>query len=257
MDRVRDAERAVAVSARPFVGDSVSKAADADVRDAHPGAVDRDEPVDAALELLIKEVLHTPQIPQALFPNRRDERDGAVRLSAAPGERPYDGEQHGQAAAVIADAGSPDDVALTRSSNRRVFWKHRVEVRAEHQVRTRRKASALADDVAGAIDPDVREAERLERLLQRPRAPLFLEWRRGNLAQTYLIFDDLRLIAPDALERRLRRDVLEQPFADGSGALLRGNAHAAEGVENDKRQKRDRDRACHTLSIVTSSNWKR
>ena len=83
VDRIRHAERAVAVTARALVRDLVAIAADRAARDAESRAVDRDEVVDLALELVREEVPRAAQVAGPFLADVGDEVDRAVRLELA------------------------------------------------------------------------------------------------------------------------------------------------------------------------------
>ena len=72
-----------------------------------------------------------------------------------------------------------------------------------HQVRPRCIRPARSPEhVSGAVDADVLQAQRLERLAECLRAPAFLERRRGDLAEPNLLLEQLRLSPRDSVERR-------------------------------------------------------
>ena len=91
--------------------------------------------------------------------------------------------------------GAFEDVALARDLDVGAFGEDGVEVRGEHQVRTRGLAGPHADHVAGRVDAHVLQAEFLEQALQLLPANGLLEGRRGNFAEAGLQLQDARLIA--------------------------------------------------------------
>ena len=181
--RVRHAERAVAVAAGPFEGHLVAVAAHADVRDAEPGAVHRDELIDLSLEAVEEEALHAAQIAQPFLADIRDERDGAGSFHVAVIQRADYREHDGQSAAIVADARRFEDVALARDFDVGAFGEDGVEVRGEYQVGVRGLAGPDADHVAGRVDAYVAQTQFLEEALQLLPADGFLEGRRGNFAE--------------------------------------------------------------------------
>ena len=191
-----NAERAVAVPARPLERDAIAQAADRDVRDAEAGAVDRDEAIDLPLHAFVEEILHAAQIAEAFFADRADKRDRARRLDLRLVHRAHDREQHGETAAVVADAGTAQDVAFALDLDVGAFGKHGVEVRGEHEARPRLRAGPIAEHVAFLVDAHVLQAELAEHLRVDLGALRFLERRRLDLAQPNLILDGLRLRWP-------------------------------------------------------------
>ena len=82
LNRVGHAESAVTVAAGSFESDLIAVAADADVSDTQAGSVDGDELVDAALQRLVKELLHTAEVAETLLADVGDKGDRAGRLHA-------------------------------------------------------------------------------------------------------------------------------------------------------------------------------
>ena len=155
---IHRAERSEAVAAGPFERDAESRAADGDVRDAEPFAVDRDEPIDPVLQRLVEEALHAAQVAEPFFADRADERDRAWRRHAGFVQRPRDGKKIGKPAAIVADAGSAKHIAVPSNFDVGAARKHRIEVRADDDVRPGVRARPLADDVAFGVDADVLQA---------------------------------------------------------------------------------------------------
>ena len=144
LNRIDHAEGAVAVAAGALERDAVAQAADGDVRDAEPGAVDRHEPIDLALHAFAKQILHAAQIAEPFLAHRADKGDRAgrlrgcaltiVRATASRTARPRQS----------SPMPGPRSIAPSRFTvDRRAFGKHGVEVRAEHQVRPRLRCRAV------------------------------------------------------------------------------------------------------------------
>src|SRR5687768_11088972 len=104
MDRVGNAERAVAVATGSLVGDAISVAADCTVGRTETCTIDRDEVVDLALQLGREQVSDTPQIARAFLADVADEVNRAGVLDVGALECARNREHDGQAAAVIANA---------------------------------------------------------------------------------------------------------------------------------------------------------
>ena len=202
LDRVRGAERRVAVPAGPLERHAVAAAAHGRVDQEQPGAVDRDEPVDPPLHRVAEELLHPAQVAEPLLADVRHEGHGAIRLDAGAVERAGHGQQDRQPPAVVPDAGPREDGPVALDPDVGAFREHRVEVRRHHKLWPRQHTRAIAEDVARLVDADVCEAQLLEGRFHRLRSRRLLERGRGDLAQADLIGDDLRLVVPDAVERR-------------------------------------------------------
>ena len=130
LNRVGHAERAIAVAARSLERHLVPIAAHADVGDAQARAVHRDELIDLSLETLVEQLLHAAQVAEALLADVRDKGDRARRLDVGLVQRADHAEHHGQPAAIVADAGPFQDVAVARDFDVRAFGEDGVEVRA-------------------------------------------------------------------------------------------------------------------------------
>ena len=131
VNRVGNAERAVAVAARPLERHPVPMASDGDVRNPEAGPVHGDEPVNLTFQRLVEQGLHAAQVAEPFLPHRADKRNRARRGHVGLVHRANHGEQHRQAAAVVADAGSLEDVSLARDPDVGVLGKDRVEMRGE------------------------------------------------------------------------------------------------------------------------------
>src|SRR5215475_11939926 len=106
MDRTRQSECAVAVPAGAANRHSVTHNTDGRVCDLQPRPVDRDEMSDPVFEFVIEEAPNPAQVPQTLFADIGDEEDGPDGFNPGFIERAGDGEDDGQAATIISDAGA-------------------------------------------------------------------------------------------------------------------------------------------------------
>ena len=133
------------------------------MRNTESGTIHGDERVDAALQLLVEEVLDAPQVAQPFFPDRADERDAARRLQIALVHRPNHADEHGEAPAVVRDARTLDAVPRSRRLHVGALGENGIEVGAEDDVGSRRLARPLTQNIADGVDADVLQPERFER----------------------------------------------------------------------------------------------
>ena len=244
MQRIGHAEGAIAVPARPLEGRAVPLAADPAVGDLQAAAVDRHEPIDRRHALRPEEVLDAPQVAEPLLPHRPDKRDGAWRGDSRLLQRPHDAEQHGQAATIVGDPRSVQPAAAARDPHGRAFGKHRVQMGAEHQMRTVATASPLADDVADGIDAHLAEPQGLERLPVHLGAGAFLEGWCRHLAQSDLPLEDPGLERRGPAERGGDVGASQQAPAEFGGSLLAAGdaADKAEAAHQQGAQEGSSDR---------------
>ena len=111
-----------------------------------------------------------------------------------------DGQQGGQAGAVIGDAGTVQPAIRIDGDFFVVARrKHRIEMRGQGDVGAFAVLHRMGDHVAGAID--ARDAAEGAELRQHPLgALLFEESGRGNAAELQLLFGDPLLVAGKALQ---------------------------------------------------------
>ena len=114
------------------------------------------------------------QVAEPLLADVGDEGDRSRRRDLRLLQQPDDADEHGQAAAVVADARSLQHGALARDLDVGLFGEHRVEVRGDDQMRARLRPGPLAEHVALAVDAHVLQPELLERPLEHlgPRCSL-------------------------------------------------------------------------------------
>ena len=184
-------------------------APDRDVGDVHAGAIDRDEAIDLIFQRRAKSS-YTREVAEPFFPDVGHEGDGARRRYLRLLHFADDGDEHGQAAAIVADARAMEDASLTLHFDVGAFGKHSVEVRGDDDAGSRRGAGVVAEDVPHLVHAHTLQAELFEDALQLPAPDFFFEWRRWNLAEANLVRDSLRLACLRPVERRFHRRVLQQ-----------------------------------------------
>src|SRR5262245_64113620 len=106
MNRVGDPKCAVTVPAGPPVGHAVTVAAHGAAGHAQPGAVDGNEVVDLAFHFRVEKVAHAAQVPRSFLTYIAHEIHRATSLQTGFFEGTSHGQHYGQAAAVIANAGT-------------------------------------------------------------------------------------------------------------------------------------------------------
>src|SRR5262249_48287073 len=111
-----------------------------------------------------------------------------------------DRDERRKPSAVIADARTCKYGSVPLHAHARAFGKNGVEMRRNDDMWSRGDAGSRPKDVPRLVDANVQKAEMLELQLERVGATLFLERRRGNLAEADLIVDDGG-IRPDGVER--------------------------------------------------------
>ena len=193
---------------RPFVGDLVAVAPHGPVGDPQTGAVDRDEVVDTPFELVTEQVLDATKVANPLLTHRPDEDDRAFRFELHLLHGPGHGKYHGQPTAVIADPGAAQQITLTGDRHVGTRRENGIEVGREHHSRPITNSWALADGVALGIDADLLETERIQAPAVLLGTLLFMEWRRGDLADRHLVVQGLRLGGPQVLQGTLHRRVI-------------------------------------------------
>jgi hypothetical protein len=107
-------------------------------------------------------------------------------------------------------------------------------VRGQHEVGPRGGAGALAEHVAGPVQPDVAQPERLEARLHRGSARRLPERRGGDRGDLGLVLHDARLTPAGSVEGGLYRGVGKQG-RDDVARLAIGLGHAERGqAERDQ-----------------------
>ena len=160
MDRTRQSEGPIAVSARAPKRRPVARRSDGNVGDAKTGPVNGHETIHITRQLGPEEMRDTAEVAQALLPHRPNERDrpGGLHLPAV--ERTCDTEHDGEPAAIVTDAWTVEHVAVPRHRHVGPFGKDSVQMGAEDEVGPRTPTGALAQHVADRIDADALQTER-------------------------------------------------------------------------------------------------
>ena len=126
-----------------------------------------------SFSVVVEQLLHAAQIAEPFLADVGDERDRARRLDVGLLHLADDRDHHREAAAVVADARSLEQVALALHLDVGAFGEHRVEMRREHEMRMRGRARIVAEHVADLVDAHVLQPELREDALQLlRRAPL-------------------------------------------------------------------------------------
>ncbi len=195
---VGEAEGSVGVAAGAGEGDLVAKAADADGYDVgEVVAVDGDEAVDLAFEGGVEEGLGAAGIAEAFLADVGDKGDGAAGFEGGGLEGVDEGEEAGEAAAIVADAGRGVGGAGVFDVDVGAFGEDGVLVGGDDEVGVGLDAGAVAEDVAGGVDADVFEAGGGEEALELEAAGLLVEGRRGNLGEADLFVNKVGLAGLD------------------------------------------------------------
>ena len=211
------------------------------------GAVHRDELIDLPLEAVEEEALHAAQIAQALLADIGDEGDGAGGCHAAVIEGADDRQHDRKTAAIVADAGAFQDLALAGDFDVGAFREDGVEVGGEYQVRPRGLAGPDADHVAGRVDAYVAQAKFLKQALQFLPANRLLEGRRRNFAEPDLQVDGARLIALRGFHGGAHGGVIAQ-----FGRRL-GQANSRRDEQQSRSKRHDSE--CHKPPTRNITRW--
>jgi len=98
-----------------------------------------------------------------------------------------DGEDDGESATVVADAGSLEPRPVAAHCDIDAVTEHGIEVRAQDDARRGAGTGALRDHVSFGVDPDPLQVEQLQATLVLGRAQSLLERRRRHLAELNLL----------------------------------------------------------------------
>ena len=128
------------------------------VLEVEPRTVHRNEVVDLALEAVREEVARAAEIPLPFLADVADEIDRAGGLDVRALKGADDGEHDGEPAAVVADAGTGERRPIALDLDVRALREDGVEVSLDEHCRSAARAAPLGDDVADAVDADVRQA---------------------------------------------------------------------------------------------------
>src|SRR5262249_19679246 len=141
------------------------------------------------------------QIAQPFFADVGDEEDRPFGFDLRLVQGASDGEDDGQAATIISDAGARKDLTVAFNLHVRAFGKYSVEVSRQDERRPAGRARAFADDIARAVNADIFQSEFGEALFEMLGAFLFLKRRRGDFAGSDLVVDSVRFAGLQIFER--------------------------------------------------------
>jgi hypothetical protein len=155
-----------------------------------------------------------------------------------------DCDQHGETAAVVADAGPEEYGVLSLDVHIRPVGKDRVQMGRNHDMGMSGGTRTLAEDITGRVDADVLQSTLLEHPPDDLGARHFPEGRRGNLRQANLRFEGLRFISHRERQSGLDRRALRQGEHERvlSGWHLAGADHDAGSQPQHQR----RAHVCHS-----------
>ena len=138
------------------------------------------------LELLIEEVAHAAQVPRPLFTHigHEDHAAGGVHMVLLIGAS--DREHHGEAAAVVADAGGVQSRAVLFDMDVGALGEDRIEVTGDDDGGLGARACALGDDIPHGINARG-ETQRLKAAFHLGATHGLLEGRGGDLADGTLL----------------------------------------------------------------------
>src|SRR5262245_33129850 len=214
MDRIGQPEGAVAVTAGTFESDPVAITPYPDVGNPEPRAIDGNKTIDPAFETLVEKVLNAAQVPEPFLAHGTDECERSIGLDVVAVQRVDDANDHGKAAAIVADSRPSDEKAVARCLHHSPLRKDCIKMRAEDQVRARRPAGSLTQDVANLVDPYVPQSQFLEATFVGFGALALLERRRRYFAKTDLLFQELRFALLHRVECRAQRRISDQARSD-------------------------------------------
>ncbi len=133
-----------------------------------------------------------------------------------------DGQNHGQPATIVADAGAFQNRAFAFDAHVRAFGKHCVQMRGQRQHRPIAFAWAFAQHVADFINANVFQSQLGEALFEPRAATLFLKGGRGNFANGDLFLNRSRFSGFQVFQRLFDVGQIENPFDGGFGGLRLG-----------------------------------
>ena len=177
-----------------------------------------------------EQVADAAQVALALLPDIADEEEVLLGLDPGGVERADEGQQHREAAGVVADAGREELRAFAPDGAVRALGEDRVEMGRDDDHLAVGPAAADAGDVADGVAAHLLETELAEHRLIGQRAALLLEGRGGDLGQRDDLLDQAVMLAAERCDGRLelrRSDDLRDleghgvPFAGRSDGLVR------------------------------------
>ncbi len=144
----------------------------------------------------VDESAHAAEVAFAFFADIGDEENCAARFDSGFMDRARDGDQCGQAGAVVGNSRRVQAFGVAANFHFGAGRKDGVEMRGEHDDFFVGDARKLGDDVAGFVDRDAEAAIGEERP-HGVSARRFLKWRRGNFGDA-----DLLLVNPVVIARK-------------------------------------------------------
>ena len=221
-------------------------AADRDMGEVEASPIDRDEPIDRTAPRFVEQRLHAAEIAQSFFADVGDKSDRAGRPHASAIQRAHNRHQHGESSAVVADAQPPQHRTLPGDLHVGFLRKDCVEVRGNHQVRTRRRTDPLAADIADLVDAHIPKSQTCEFAPQHIGPRRLFKRRRRHLAKPDLVFNGLRLAAASQAERRLDAGILEERLHDGVWLLRAGPNGQEQHRAHERRPSHDSTAVRHS-----------
>src|SRR5262245_21042992 len=190
VNRTGQSESAVTVSTGAAISHAIARHPDCAVCDVEACAVYGNEMGCPSFHFAIEKMAHAAKIAQPLFADIGDEDDRAFGFDPGLIEGLDTREDHGQPAAIIADAGNRDDVAAPFNLEFGLFGKDCVEMRSKHEYRGRPIPSgAFSDDVADLVNPHVFQSQLDKTLFEVFGASGFFKGRSGDLTDFHLFIN--------------------------------------------------------------------
>jgi hypothetical protein len=200
MSRVGYPEVAIAVATLALERDPISQDSHAYRRYSEAGAVHRDKPIDAALELAVEELLDPSEVAEAFLTHRTHKCNRPGCLDVTVLQSSDYAKKYRETATIIADPWTFQDGAGPRRLDADFLAKNGIEVGAEDEVRICRETWSLAEHVSGTVNPNVLRPPRRSACRKASARRVSLG-RRGDLAQPNLLCcaaarSPIRSIAP-------------------------------------------------------------
>jgi hypothetical protein len=151
-------------------------------------------------------------------------------LSQGTGDR----DEHGQAAAVVADTGATKQVPLAPDTDIGSLWEDRVQMSRQNQVWLRGGPGALREQITGSVNTNVAKSHVLKPVLHELTTSLFPERRSRYFTEMDLIFNCLGFVESRALQSRFGRQVFDDVQRTGCLTLdSRKGKYRGAGRESD------------------------
>ena len=226
---IDNAERAVAVAARPVERDAVAFAAHPAGRDvvAVTRTVDRNERPDTILVAPLREqVPHAAEGARPFLANVRDEQDVARRTDRGGVHRAGQRQQRCHPLRIVTNPRGRESCSVAPHRHIGPFGEHGVEMRGDDQQRTS-SAGAHSEDVALFVLLDVGESGCLGEAYEGVGAGRLLEGRCGNFRQGDDFRDEAVVLAIDdhAAARYAEFSSVRDADSSAGCCALVSNAH--------------------------------